>query len=87
PVFALAILTAVVKFFGLARAVGRYFERIYSHRATFSILSNMRVSFYKKLEPVAASITQKHRSGELLGRIVGDIDRLQHFYLRVLYPP
>ncbi len=87
PVFALAILTAVVKFFGLARAVGRYFERIYSHRATFSILSNMRVSFYKKLEPVAASLTQKHRSGELLGRIVGDIDRLQHFYLRVLYPP
>ena len=87
PVFALAILTAVVKFFGLARAVGRYFERIYSHRATFSILSNMRVSFYKKLEPVAATISQKYRSGELLGRIVGDIDRLQHFYLRVLYPP
>lgn len=87
PVFALAILTAVVKFFGLARAVGRYFERIYSHRATFTILSNMRVSFYKKLEPIAAGLSQRYRSGELLGRIVGDIDRLQHFYLRVFYPP
>ncbi|WP_371017319.1 thiol reductant ABC exporter subunit CydC [Pseudalkalibacillus sp. JSM 102089] len=87
PVFALAILTAVVKFFGLARAAGRYFERIYSHRATFSILSNMRVSFYKKLEPIAAGLSQRYRSGDLLGRIVGDIDRLQHFYLRVFYPP
>ncbi|MFP3359239.1 thiol reductant ABC exporter subunit CydC, partial [Planococcus sp. SIMBA_143] len=71
PVFALAILTAVVKFFGLARAVGRYFERIYSHRATFSVVTRMHVSFYEKLEPVAASITQKHRSWELLARIVG----------------
>ena len=28
PVFALAILTAVVKLFGLARAASRYFERL-----------------------------------------------------------
>ncbi len=87
PVFALAILTAVVKLFGLARAASRYFERLYSHRATFTILSNMRVSFYEKLEPLAPRLFQQHRSGELLGRIVGDIDRLQHFYLRVMYPP
>ncbi|WP_347550176.1 thiol reductant ABC exporter subunit CydC [Pseudalkalibacillus hwajinpoensis] len=87
PVFALAILTAVIKLFGLARAAGRYFERYYSHRATFTILSNMRVSFYEKLEPHAPRLFQTFRSGELLGRIVGDIDRLQHFFLRVFYPP
>lgn len=87
PLHALIILTSTVKLLGFARALSRYAERFFSHRATFTILSNLRVSFFKKLEPLAPGIFQKYRSGDLLARIVGDVESLQNFFLRVFYPP
>src|SRR5690625_3137865 len=87
PLHALIILTSTVKLLGFARALSRYAERLFSHRATFTILSNLRVSFFGKLEPLAPGIFQKYRSGDLLARIVGDVESLQNFFLRVFYPP
>jgi ATP-binding cassette subfamily C protein CydC len=87
PLHALIILTSTVKLLGFARALSRYAERLFSHRATFTILSNLRVSFFEKLEPLAPRIFQKYRSGDLLARIVGDVESLQNFFLRVFYPP
>ncbi|WP_339148576.1 MULTISPECIES: thiol reductant ABC exporter subunit CydC [unclassified Sutcliffiella] len=87
PIYTLTVMIAVLKLFGFARAFSRYGERLYSHRATFTILSNLRVSFYKKIEPLAPQIFQKYRSGDLLARIVGDVESLQNFFLRVFYPP
>lgn len=86
PLYALTVTIALVKLFGFLRALGRYVERYYSHRATFTILSRLRLSFYEKLEPLAPSLFQKYRSGDLLSRIVGDVESLQHFFLRVFYP-
>lgn len=87
PLYALTVMIALLKLFGLARAVSRYGERYFSHRATFTILSNLRVNFFEKLEPLAPGIFQKYRSGDLLARIVGDVESLQNFFLRVYYPP
>ncbi|WP_027953304.1 thiol reductant ABC exporter subunit CydC [Halobacillus kuroshimensis] len=87
PLYALTVLIAFLKLFGFARALGRYAERYFSHRATFSILSHLRVTFYKRLEPTAPRLFQKYRSGDLLARIVGDVESLQNFFLRVYYPP
>ncbi|MCA0972419.1 thiol reductant ABC exporter subunit CydC [Halobacillus litoralis] len=87
PLYALTVLIAFLKLFGFARALGRYAERYYSHRATFTMLSNIRLAFYKKIEPHAPRIFQKYRSGDLLSRIVGDVESLQNFFLRVYYPP
>lgn len=87
PLYALILLTASVKLLGFTRAFSRYGERYFSHRATFTMLSNLRVSFYEKLEPLAPGIFQKYRSGDLLARIVGDVETLQNFFLRVFYPP
>src|SRR5699024_6808930 len=87
PLYALILLTASVKLLGFMRALSRYGERYFSHRATFTMLSNLRVSFYNKLEPLAPRIFQKYRSGDLLARIVGDVETLQDFFLRVFYPP
>ncbi|MFD1361505.1 thiol reductant ABC exporter subunit CydC [Lentibacillus salinarum] len=87
PFYTLIILTSTVKLLGITKAIARYAERYFSHRATFTILSHMRVSFFKKLEPLAPGLFQKYRSGDLLSRIVGDIETLQHFFLRVFYPP
>ncbi|UJL46736.1 thiol reductant ABC exporter subunit CydC [Virgibacillus sp. NKC19-16] len=87
PLYTLIILTSSVKLLGLTKAIARYAERYFSHRATFTILSNLRVSFFERLEPLAPGIFQKYRSGDLLSRIVGDVESLQNFFLRVFYPP
>ncbi|MDV2683636.1 thiol reductant ABC exporter subunit CydC [Alkalihalophilus lindianensis] len=87
PLYALTILIALLKLFSITRAVARYGERYFSHRATFTMLSDLRVSFYEKLEPLAPNLFQRYRSGDLLSRIVGDVESLQNFFLRVFYPP
>src|SRR5690606_1905100 len=87
PLYTLMILVASVKLLGILSALSRYGERYVSHRGTFTMLSNLRVSFYERLEPLAPSIFGRYRSGDLLARIVGDIESLQNFFLRVLYPP
>ncbi|RDW18076.1 thiol reductant ABC exporter subunit CydC [Oceanobacillus arenosus] len=87
PIYTLMILVASVKLLGIISALSRYGERYFSHRGTFTMLSNLRVSFYEKLEPLAPSIFGRYRSGDLLARIVGDVETLQNFFLRVFYPP
>ncbi|MBA2176590.1 thiol reductant ABC exporter subunit CydC [Halobacillus locisalis] len=87
PLYALTVLIAFLKLFGFVRALGRYAERYFSHRATFTMLSNIRLAFYEKLEPHAPRLFQRYRSGDLLARIVGDVESLQNFFLRVYYPP
>ncbi|WP_117160786.1 thiol reductant ABC exporter subunit CydC [Paraliobacillus sp. X-1268] len=87
PFYALIMLTSTVKLLGFIKASSKYGERIYSHRATFTILSNLRVTFFEKLEPLVPQIFHKYRSGDILGRVVGDVESLQNFFLRVFYPP
>ena len=87
PIYTLMILVASIKLLGIISAVSRYGERYFSHRGTFTMLSNIRVSFYKRLEPLAPTIFHQYRSGDLLARIVGDVEALQNFFLRVFYPP
>lgn len=87
PLYTLIVLTSMVKLLGFLRAASRYGERLASHRATFSILSRLRTSFFAKLVPVTPGILNKNRSGDLLARIVGDVESLQHYFLRVAYPP
>ncbi|MCA0149176.1 thiol reductant ABC exporter subunit CydC [Rossellomorea vietnamensis] len=87
PLYALTVMIALLKLFGLTKAISRYGERYFSHRATFTILANLRVSIYEKIEPLAPGIFGRYRSGDLLARIVGDVESLQNFFLRVFYPP
>lgn len=87
PIYTLMILVSSVKLLGIISAISRYGERYFSHRGTFTMLSHLRVKFYERLEPLAPSIFHKFRSGDLLARIVGDVEALQNFFLRVMYPP
>ncbi len=87
PLAALAVSITGVRFFGISRAVCRYGERYVSHKATFQILYALRVWFYSRLETLPLYDLVRYRSGDLLGRIVSDVETLQYFYLRVLAPP
>jgi ATP-binding cassette subfamily C protein CydCD len=76
-----------VRFFGIARGVFRYAERLTSHNTTFRLLSRLRTWFYKALEPLAPARLMQVRSGDLLARIVTDVESLENFYVRVVAPP
>ncbi len=76
-----------VRFFGITRGVFRYLERLVSHETTFRLLARLRVWFYELIEPLAPARLMSYRSGDLLARVVSDIDTLQNFYLRVIAPP
>ena len=76
-----------VRFFGIARGVFRYLERLASHQVTFRVLARLRVWFYAALEPLAPARLLQYRSGDLLSRIVADIGTLENFYIRAVAPP
>ena len=76
-----------VRFFGIARGVFRYLERYVSHHVTFRLLARLRVWFYRALEPLAPARLIQYRSGDLLSRVVADIETLEDFYGRVIAPP
>jgi thiol reductant ABC exporter CydC subunit len=76
-----------VRFFGIARGVFRYLERYVSHQITFRLLARLRVWFYAAIEPLAPARLASRRSGDLLARVVADVETLEHFYVRVIAPP
>jgi thiol reductant ABC exporter CydC subunit len=83
----LAVWITGVRFFAVSRAALRYAERYVTHLATFRILTRLRVWFYSAVEPLAPAGLAQTRSGDLLTRIVADIETLENFYLRVVIPP
>lgn len=83
----LAVPIVGVRFFGIARGVFRYLERLVSHYINFSLLARLRVWFYVAIEPLAPARLMQYRSGDVLTRIVSDIETLQNFYIRIIAPP
>lgn len=83
----LSVAPPMVRFFGIARGVFRYVERLVSHEVTFRLLARVRVHFYSAIEPLAPARLSRYRSGDLLGRVVADVESLENLYIRVLSPP
>ena len=87
PILSLTVVIVAVRFFGLARPLARYCERLVSHDAALRALATIRSRFYERIEPLAPAQLREYRSGELLARMVGDVDALQSLYVRGLGPP
>jgi ATP-binding cassette subfamily C protein CydC len=83
----LALAITAVRVLAISRAAFRYLERYATHTATFRILTALRVWFYRSIEPLAPARLAGRRSGDLLARIVADIETLQDLYVRVVVPP
>lgn len=82
----LGVSVVGVRFFGITRGVFRYLERLVSHNVTFRLLARLRVWFYEKLEPLAPARLMEYKSGDLLARVIGDVETLENFYVRVISP-
>ncbi|GIU06029.1 MULTISPECIES: cysteine/glutathione ABC transporter ATP-binding protein/permease CydC [unclassified Shewanella] len=75
-----------VRFLSIVRTASRYGERLATHEATFSLLTDLRCWVWNKLLPLSAKNLQGVRQGDLLNRLVADIDTLDHLYLRLITP-
>ena len=77
---------AGVRGFSILRTASRYFERLVSHDATFRLLAWLRDWFFSKLTPLSLEQISRYRKGDLLNRLVSDVDALDQLYLRLLSP-
>ena len=77
PGSTLAVAIVGVQFFALSRGLLRYYERLVGHDAAFRTLSELRVTVYERLERLAPLGLPAFRSGDLLARLVSDVDSLR----------
>jgi len=84
---AISVAVVGVRFFGISRGVFRYLERLSAHSLTFRVLAKLRVWFYQAIEPLAPARLMTSRSGDLLNRVMSDVETLDNLYVRVLAPP
>ncbi len=76
----------IVQVMSVIRSCSRYAERLVSHNVTFRLLARLRVWLYSRLKPLAPALLLSYRSGDVLTRLVADIEELQNVYLRAVSP-
>ena len=87
PDFAdLAMAAVAVRAFALGKGALRYSERLASHDATLRLLADLRATVVERLTRLSPTGLPDGGRGELLTRLIDDIDRLQDLFLRVLGP-
>ncbi|MFJ8641450.1 thiol reductant ABC exporter subunit CydD [Streptomyces sp. NPDC093610] len=86
PILYLMVAVTATRAFGMGRAVFRYAERLVSHDAVLRMLADLRVAVYRGLERIAPAGLRTARRGDLLSRLVSDVDALQDYWLRWLLP-
>ncbi|WP_406007970.1 thiol reductant ABC exporter subunit CydD [Streptomyces sp. NBC_00637] len=86
PVLYLMVAVTATRTFGIGRAVFRYAERLVSHDAVLRMLADTRVAVWRRLERLAPAGLRTTRRGDLLSRLVADVDALQDYWLRWLLP-
>ncbi len=86
PILHLQVAIVAVRAFGISRGVFRYAERLVGHDAAFRSLTNVRVAVYERLERLAPAGLGAYRRGDLLARLVGDVDSSADLIVRVGLP-
>ncbi|MDR6417162.1 thiol reductant ABC exporter subunit CydD [Pseudarthrobacter sulfonivorans] len=85
----LYLLTAIVgvRFFGIGRAVLRYWERLLLHDAVFGALTRLRGQLWESLSRKALSLRRILQGGNVLGTVIDDVDTVRDLLPRVVLPP
>ncbi len=86
PVLSLMVAIVGVRTFALAKAGLRYGERLAAHDVALRVLATLRVRLWEALVRLGPAATARLRSGDLLARLVGDVDAQQDVVVRVLVP-
>ncbi len=87
PILDLTVAIVGVRFFGISRAVFRYLERIMSHELSLRLLADLRGSLARAIHRLGPAGVASFRAGDLVGRVLDDVDEIQHVFVRVIAPP
>jgi thiol reductant ABC exporter CydC subunit len=86
-IVAISVAVVAVRGLSVGRGVSRYLERLASHDAAFRILADVRVSIFRRLERLAPAGLAAFSSGDLLARLISDVDATQDLFIRGVTPP
>ncbi|WP_030996113.1 thiol reductant ABC exporter subunit CydD [Streptomyces sp. NRRL F-5630] len=86
PVLYLMVAVTATRAFGIGRSVFRYAERLVSHEAVLRMLADTRVAVFRGLARLSPAGLRDRRRGDLLSRLVADVDAFQDYWLRWLLP-
>jgi ATP-binding cassette, subfamily C, bacterial CydC len=86
-IVAISVAVVAVRALGVGRGVARYVERLASHDVAFRVLADVRVAIYRRLERLAPAGLAAFRSGDLLSRLISDVDSTQDLFIRGIAPP
>ena len=86
-VVAISVAVVAVRGLSVGRSVFRYLERLGTHDVAFRVLAQVRVAIYTRLERLAPAGLAAFRSGDLLARLISDVDATQDLFIRGLAPP
>ena len=86
-IVAISVAVVAVRGLSVGRAVFRYLERLGTHDVAFRVLAQIRVAVYQRLERLAPAGLAAFRSGDLLARLISDVDATQDLFIRGLAPP
>jgi thiol reductant ABC exporter CydC subunit len=85
-IIAISVAVVAVRALSIGRGVSRYLERLASHDVAFRVLARARVAIWRRLEVLAPAGLTLFRSGDLLARLVCDVDATQDLFIRGLTP-
>jgi ATP-binding cassette, subfamily C, bacterial CydC len=86
-IVAISVAVVAVRGLSVGRSVFRYLERLGTHDVAFRVLARVRVAIYTRLERLAPAGLAAFRSGDLLARLISDVDATQDLFIRGLAPP
>ena len=86
PVLTLLVAIVAVRAFGVGRGVFRYVERLAGHDAAYRLLGDTRSRLTSRLEELAPAGLASLRSGDVMARLLLDVDAVLDLWLRVVLP-
>ena len=85
-ILAISVAVVAVRALSIGRAVSRYLERLASHDVAFRVLAQVRVAIWRRLAALAPAGVTLFRSGDLLARLISDVDATQDLFIRGVTP-
>jgi ATP-binding cassette subfamily C protein CydC len=85
-ILAISVAVVAVRALSIGRGVSRYLERLASHDVAFRVLAEVRVAIWRRLAALAPAGLPLLRSGDLLARLISDVDGTQDLFIRGITP-
>lgn len=78
--------SAGIRALTFVRILSRYAEKLVGHDVTLRLARDLRVDFFRSVLPLAPLGLGRHRVGELLARLVADIENVDGLLVRAVGP-